>query len=1292
MTLNNELSEFEKGKLVFNPPLWEGAEVLNTKMELLYNISNEVIYLQTGSTWDFFGVWHNITIGDYSNEDIPYILADGSEHAVFYGSGFSTSGVYYLRLTGQDATIDPAEQTDAMCNVQSDTKMTCPLPKWGETRGPDTGVTLAIIQNKKGEITAMNMSFDSTPQYTVRPTIKGYSISKAGSAGGQNASVYGEGFSTEEGVCSCTFSTLSSTAMAIGNTELQCLTPAWGDAFSSGSTMIEITATSQIALPASVPSIRSFTFLEEWNTLTQYSGTAKGGDRIAVVGYGFKDTIDEKYYCRISSIDGYMITDAAEYIGPKLMTCDTKVWNFNATENANFSILTGSESAKLPVYNAAMNQSRAEDHLVYAVYEEVAEASASGGSAWLGLDMLVGVHGLNPTEFYYVNFLEDSTEDYVWTDKTLPTECGEELSDKSIRYCVPASVPRWVHNVHDGASVIVQVYHTADSGEERRLTGYVKFDYDGYNADLYTVTTNLSISGGGMDCKSFDSHNELRDGIAASVGYSQSPDKVGLKYLPCTSSSTQSRRLAETPVLVTVTVQVKDETDAEALESIIDSSEFGSGLATELSSKGLSVSGVEVTWKETTLKKANIDCDCGHELKESAEDNTFSCSVCSESFQTSIDGQVCTQCSSGMSCEEPQTCVPDPLPGYWRKNISSTDVYAVGYHACLWEDACLGLECEESYEQNSALCGSCSSGYYRLGAGCVVCNSNEENTKAGLAVLMLVMLVLIWFLLLFYVRGIFKRDSLEFMDQNIVRAKKTWRKLRDDGALRQVVRLGTASAQPKGLRASRRGSKALMGSRQTLIEMPDGQHRLVNSDPGMQIIVVKTDRGYQPVQIPLGMQMVTLPDGRQHLYNEGTRLPAGAVVSPRATERRKSRFFSGGGPTPEVAAKNIYTAAEAVHGMRLILPNTIGRGSNAGLAGTADAVQSAQMNSTEGSHDVIAGATQQLGEEVGDVIERGQDKVNVSDGFFSEGLERIEHSAEAGVHKVSEVIENMPEYAERVISSSADAAKEGAELTTEGVEVVGECVKEGFLAAGDALNEGTKFAVDGSKVLGELAKDGAAAAGEFAKEGYHAFGDISSKGAEIASKGTEFASDLISGGRLEVAGEYIEKGFQESKDAIGEGIQFASEGMGFDGEIIQKGVAVTADVAKEGVEFLSNGMESISSKFSANGLEAVKDGAKEGVEFLSNGMESISSKFSANGLEAVKDGASSGLAMAEQGISVAGEHLQNGLEAVKMGLAQGWLWPNREYQWQESTLKMDSRLLEILSRMAEVSPWMDSMK
>ncbi len=667
VTLDNELSEFEKGKLVFNTPAWEGAEVVNTKMELLYNISNEVTYLQTGSTWNFFGVWHNITIGGYSNENISYILADGSEYAVFHGSGFSTSGVYYLRLTSQDATIDPAEQTDVTCNVQSDTKMTCQLPKWGETRGPDTGVTLAIIQNKNGEITAMNTSFDSVPQYTVRPTIKGYSIPKAGAAGGQNVSVYGQGFNTEEGVYSCTFSTLSSTATAIGNTELQCLTPTWGDAFSAGSTTIEITATSQIALPASVPSSRSFTFLEEWSTLTQYSGTAKGGDRIAVVGYGFKNTTDEKYYCRVSSIDGYMITDAAEYIGPKLLTCDTKVWNYNATEHANFSIWTDSENAKVPVYDAAANETRTEDHLVYAVYEEVVEASASGGSAWGGLDMLVGVHGLNPTEYYYVKFVEDSTEEYVWTDITLPKECGEELSDESIRYCVPVSVPRWVHNVHNGASVDMHVYHKTGFSEEH-LTGYIKFAYHGYNADLYTITTNLSLSGG-VDCESFDSHNDLRDSIATIVGYSHSPDKVGLKFLPCTSS-TRRRRLAETPVLVTVTVQVKDKADADTLENAIDNSEFESELVTALSSKGLSISGVEVTWKETALIKANIDCECGHELKESAEDNTFSCSVCSQGF-FSIDGQVCTQCWSGMSCEEHRTCVPDPLPGYWRKNTSS---------------------------------------------------------------------------------------------------------------------------------------------------------------------------------------------------------------------------------------------------------------------------------------------------------------------------------------------------------------------------------------------------------------------------------------------------------------------------------------------------------------------------------------------------------------------------------------------------------------------------------------------
>ncbi len=231
VTLDTEQSEFEKGILVFNTLPWEGAEVLNARMELLYNISNEdVTYLDTGSTWDFFGVWHNITIGDYSNEDIPYILSDGSKHAVFYGSGFSTRGVYYLRLTSDDATIDPAEQTASTCDVESNIKITCRLPNWGATRGPDTGVTLAIIQDKNGEINPMETIFDGS-QYTVRPTIGSYSISKAGAVGGQTVSIFGQGFSTEEGVYSCTFSTLSSPAVAIDNIELQCLTPTWGDVF-----------------------------------------------------------------------------------------------------------------------------------------------------------------------------------------------------------------------------------------------------------------------------------------------------------------------------------------------------------------------------------------------------------------------------------------------------------------------------------------------------------------------------------------------------------------------------------------------------------------------------------------------------------------------------------------------------------------------------------------------------------------------------------------------------------------------------------------------------------------------------------------------------------------------------------------------------------------------------------------------------------------------------------------------------------------------------------------------------
>ncbi len=40
VALDAELSDFEKGILVFHSPPWEGTEVLNTRMELLYNISN----------------------------------------------------------------------------------------------------------------------------------------------------------------------------------------------------------------------------------------------------------------------------------------------------------------------------------------------------------------------------------------------------------------------------------------------------------------------------------------------------------------------------------------------------------------------------------------------------------------------------------------------------------------------------------------------------------------------------------------------------------------------------------------------------------------------------------------------------------------------------------------------------------------------------------------------------------------------------------------------------------------------------------------------------------------------------------------------------------------------------------------------------------------------------------------------------------------------------------------------------------------------------------------------------
>ncbi len=155
---------------------------------------------------------------------------------------------------------------------------------------------------------------------------------------------------------------------------------------------------------------------------------------------------------------------------------DILLRKYIATEHANFTIVT-SENTAIPVYDAA-NMTRTEDHLVYAVDEEVIEASASGGSAWGGLDMLVGnlwfrldkwgknilvcfsipttklsyhsltlslslsqvgVHGLEPTEYYYVKFVETSTGEYVWTEKTLPVECGETLSE-SIPYCVPVVV------------------------------------------------------------------------------------------------------------------------------------------------------------------------------------------------------------------------------------------------------------------------------------------------------------------------------------------------------------------------------------------------------------------------------------------------------------------------------------------------------------------------------------------------------------------------------------------------------------------------------------------------------------------------------------------------------------------------------------------------------------------------------------------------------------------------------------------------------------------------------------
>ncbi len=72
--------------------------------------------------------------------------------------GFSTKGVYYLRLTSQDATIDPAEHTAVTCDVESDTKMMCRLPNWGVTRGPATGVTLAIIQVDMGSFADKHFS------------------------------------------------------------------------------------------------------------------------------------------------------------------------------------------------------------------------------------------------------------------------------------------------------------------------------------------------------------------------------------------------------------------------------------------------------------------------------------------------------------------------------------------------------------------------------------------------------------------------------------------------------------------------------------------------------------------------------------------------------------------------------------------------------------------------------------------------------------------------------------------------------------------------------------------------------------------------------------------------------------------------------------------------------------------------------------------------------------------------------------------------------------------------------
>ncbi len=53
--------------------------------------------------------------------------------------------------------------------------------------------------------------------------------------------------------------------------------------------------------------------------------------------------------------------------------------------------------------------------------------------------------------------------------------------------------------------------------------------------------------------------------------------------------------------------------------------------------------------------------------------------------------------------------------------------------------------------------------------------------------------------------------------------------------------------------------------------------------------------------------------------------------------------------------------------------------------------------------------------------------------------------------------------------------------------------------------------------------------------------------------------------------------------------------------------------------------------------------------------------------------------MAEQGISVAGEHLQNGLEAVKKVLEKGWRVANGGYQGRDGPPKVDSGRFERIS-------------